>query len=101
LPLTTSSFNEDGRLRYNFFTSLRTDQRTGRVHGTLSMRLRNANTGEVGFFRDDNGFFDTYDFNSDGRVIRDITTWGARQVVGEGTGFGFIPYGRNPRVPIR
>ena len=100
-PLTTSSFNGDKMLRYNFFTSLRTSQRTGRVHGTLSMRLKNAKTGEVGFFRDGNGYFDTYDFNSDGRFLRDVTTWGARQIVGEGTGFGFFPYGGNPRVPVR
>ncbi|WP_428231969.1 DUF6443 domain-containing protein [Flavobacterium sp.] len=100
-PLTTASFTEDNRrLQYNFFTSTRTDTRTGRVHGTLTMRLRNQNTGEVGFFRDNNGFFDTYDFNDDGRFWRDLTTKVARQVVGEGTGFGFIPYGTNPTIPV-
>ncbi|WP_374174306.1 DUF6443 domain-containing protein [Flavobacterium tructae] len=100
-PLTTASFTEDNRrLQYNFFTSTRTDTRTGRVHGTLTMRLRNQNTGEVGFFRDNNGFFDTYDFNDDGRFWRDLTTKAARQVVGEGTGFGFIPYGTNPTIPV-
>ncbi|MFC1226693.1 DUF6443 domain-containing protein [Pedobacter sp. BG31] len=97
-PLTTKDFDGDKKLQYNFFTSSSSDVRTGRVHGTLSMRLKNANTGEVGFFRDKNGFFDTYDFNGDGRIIRDITTWGARQIVGEGKGFGFKPYGKNPKV---
>lgn len=61
--------------------------------------LRNSITGEVGIFTDHIGFIDTY--NPDGRIVRDISTWGARQIVGEGTGFGFIPYGRNPKVPVK
>ena len=102
-PLTTASFNnaDNTRLQFNFFTNFKSNKRTARVHGTLTMRLKNSTTGEVGLFTDDNGFFDTYDFNGDGRLIRDVTTWGARQVVGEGTGYGFIPYGRNPRVPVK
>lgn len=98
-PLTTHAFEGNETLRYNFFTSPRSTVTTGRVFGTLSMRLRNANTGEVGFRRDDNGFFDVYDFNGDGRVMRDATTWTARRVVGEGVPYGFIPYGSNPTVP--
>ncbi|HGE5775826.1 TPA: RHS repeat-associated core domain-containing protein, partial [Flavobacterium psychrophilum] len=100
-PLTTESFDGDKPLQYNFFTSLSSDTRTARVHGTLTMKLKNATSGEVGFFTDQKGFFDTYDFNGDGRVIRDLTTWGARQIVGEGKGYGFKAYGKNPTVPIK
>jgi hypothetical protein len=100
-PLTTESFDGSEPLQYNFFTSLGSARRTARVHGTLTMRLKNSATGEVGLFQDNDGFFDTYDFNSDGRVIRDITTWAARLIVGEGVGFGFKPYGNNPKVPIQ
>ncbi|MEY3333783.1 MAG: hypothetical protein RLZZ176_2083 [Cyanobacteriota bacterium] len=100
-PLNTYDFNGSTPKRYNFFLTPFSDSRTARVHGTLTMRLKNSSTGEVGFFRDQNGYFDTYDFNSDGRLTRDATTWFARTfVVGNGTGFGFIPYGKNPRVLV-
>lgn len=102
-PLTTESFDGNNRLQYNFFTSLGSSSTTARVHGTLSMRLKNSNSGEVGLFRDNNGFFDTYDFNSNGSSIaRDVSTAIARQIfVGNGTGYGFIPYGSNPKVPVK
>ncbi|MBR2262204.1 MAG: hypothetical protein IJ916_10980 [Paludibacteraceae bacterium] len=99
-PLTKSDFKEEegNILQFNFFLSPGSSKTTARVHGTLTMRLKNRETGEVGFFRDKNGYIDTYDFNSDGRIVRDITTWGARQVVGEGKGYGFRPYGKNPTL---
>ena len=104
-PLTTASdFDKTtGVLQNNFFLTLGSDSRTAKVHGTLTMRLRNSNTGEVGIFNLTNTprFFDTYDFNGDGRPLRDFSTWGARQVVGEGTGFGFIQYGKNPKIPVK
>ena len=47
------------------------------------------------------GFIDTYDFDPDGRMLRDAATWGARQILGEGTAFGFIPFGGNSYIRPR
>lgn len=99
-PLSKSDFKKenDDKLRYNFFLSPKSSRTTARVYGTITMKLKDRSSGEVGFYTDKNGFFDTYDFNSDGRIARDITTWVAKQIVGEGTPYGFKLYGSNPTL---
>ena len=102
-PITTSFFNNQENVTkdYNFFFIPSANKDVGRVYGTLSLTLMNANIGEVKVGALSSDYVDKYDFEPDGRFFRDQATWAARTFfVGEGGIFEFYGYGNNPHVPL-
>jgi hypothetical protein len=102
-PVTTKDFKNNSTITHNFFLDFTSDKDVGRVYGTLTLNLVNPNTGEVKIGARSTTFIDDYHFNrhENGSLFRNITTWGARQIIGEGTPFNIYGYGNNPRVRVK
>ena len=97
---STRDFRNKTTITRNFFFALEVDENTARVYGTLTLNLLDSNTGEVKIGKKNIAFIDEYDFDrhEGGNLFRNIATWGARRIVGEGTPFNIYGYGKNPKV---
>ena len=96
--ISTKSFNnkEGNTLYKNFIWNL---SETGQVYGTLKMTLIDRNRGFVHI--GNKGLVDIYDFEMDGRPLRDIATWiGRPGKANAGKSFLIYGYGR-AIVPIK
>jgi len=98
--VSTWNFRNNTTIIRNFFFNLGANENTARVYGTLTLTLLDANTGEVKIGARNTAFIDDYNFNrhEGGNFGRNIATWMARRVVGEGTPFNIYGYGKNPTV---
>lgn len=71
---------------------------TGKVYGTLRLTLLDATNGIVQI--GNSKYLDKYDFNMDGRFLRDIATWIGRPG-GRNAGVDFFIYGYGTaKVPV-
>ena len=71
--ITKSSFRKNKKISKNFIWGL---TNTGKVYGTLTMILIDSQKGKVLLGSDK--FVDKYDYNMDGRLLRDFATWFGR-----------------------
>jgi RHS repeat-associated protein len=100
--VTTKDFNSQGFYSKNFIWGM---SNTGKVFGTLDMTLLDPKTGSVmlGYRNPDvspNGLvLDSYDFTSDGRIMRDLATWVGKPS-GTGKAFDIHGYGTS-KVPVK
>ena len=99
-PLSIKAFGENCSITHNFFFDRGSDKDIGRVYGTLTLHLINPNTGEVKLGNINTAYIDTYDFNLGGSLLRNMATWGAKNVVGDGTPFKIYGWGDNPKVKL-
>ena len=96
--VTTQSFeNKEGKSLYkNFIWGL---SNTGRVYGTLKLTLLDVNEGIVHI--GGQKFLDRYDFEMDGRPLRNIATWVGRPGNADnGKSFIIFGYG-HAKVPLK
>ncbi len=96
--ITTASFdNEKGKSIYKNF--LWCFCMTGDVYGTIKLTLIDPGTGKVKIGGDK--YLDKYDFNYDGRILRDIAVWlGRPGPEKEGKDFYIIGY-NYATVPVK
>lgn len=89
--------NEEGVSIYkNFIWGL---SNTGKVYGTLKMTLVNTTTGIVHIGGEK--YLDKYDFDMDGRPLRDFATWYGRPG-GKNDGKSFYIYGyKQAKIPVK
>ena len=92
-PVSVDDFNGLNSSIYHNFQSLDGNNSTGLVYGTIKLTLWNYSKGNVKLGNIENGFLDRYDFNTDGRFLRDIATSFGRLYSGVGTGFNIYSYG--------
>ena len=96
--VTTKSFdNKKGQSFYkNFIWGL---SNTGKVYGTLKLTLLDEQNGIVHI--GGTTYMDIYDYEMDGRPLRDFATWAGRPG-GENDGKKFLIYGYgSAKVPVR
>jgi len=100
LRLSSWHFRNNNTITHNYFFDLGANEHTSRVYGNLTLSLLDRNTGEVKLGIGNNSYIDTYNFNRQegGNTSRNIATWIARRVVGEGTPFNIYGYGKNPKI---
>jgi hypothetical protein len=100
-PVTTKDFGNNTKITHNFFFDITSDKDVGRVYGTLTLSLINKRTGETKLGNPNSAYIDTYDFNSGGSTARNVATWVARKIVGNGTSFSIYGWGKNPIVKVK
>jgi RHS repeat-associated protein len=94
--VTTKSFGKAKSFSKNFIWGL---SNTGKVYGTIKLTLVDANTGAV--FLGGTEFMDHYDFDMDGRIVRDFATKVGRPG-GPNDGKDFFIYGYGlAKVPVK
>ena len=100
-PITTQDFRNNAKITHNYFFDITSDKNIGRVYGTLTLSLKDVETGEVKVGNPNNSYIDTYDFNSGGSIARNIATWIAQKILGKGTPFSIYGWGLNPTVEVK
>jgi hypothetical protein len=92
-PVRLSDFNNVGSRISKNFLSMNGNIETGLVYGTIKLTLLNYSVPNVTLGRSSDGFLDTYDFNMDGRLLRDAATLIGSLNAGTGSPFDIYVYG--------